>query len=180
MNEAKIELLKKLKALAEQGVGGEKVNAQRMLDQLMKKYNISEEDLCEEKVQTFEFHWNNETEKRLLIQIIYKITNSVMIYTYFHHDINGKRRQTAYILGCDCTQSQRLEIEFLFEFYLRLWKKDLALFFHAFIQKHELFGNSEGTSDSKTDEDTLWKMSNLMRGMSDDTPTKLIEQGGKK
>lgn len=38
----KSELLKKIKALADNGTGGEKVNATKMLAVLMKKYNISE------------------------------------------------------------------------------------------------------------------------------------------
>lgn len=39
----KTEVLQKLKALAERGVGGEKANAQALLDKLMAKYDIKEE-----------------------------------------------------------------------------------------------------------------------------------------
>lgn len=40
MDQKKIDLLKKLKNLAEQGAGGEKETAQKKLKQLMQKYNV--------------------------------------------------------------------------------------------------------------------------------------------
>ena len=50
----KEELVKKIKALAESGVGGEKKNAQKLLQELMTKYNISEESLNGEIINEFE------------------------------------------------------------------------------------------------------------------------------
>ena len=41
----KAELLRKVKALAERGVGGEAKNAEEMLARLMEKYGISEDEL---------------------------------------------------------------------------------------------------------------------------------------
>lgn len=73
MDEKKLELMKKLMALAERGVGGEKEGAQKKLEQLMKKYKIEEADLTEEKTEDFDFRYKNEFEKRLLRQLFYKI-----------------------------------------------------------------------------------------------------------
>lgn len=42
MDDKKKQLLNKLKALAERGVGGEKETAQRKLQELMEKYEIDE------------------------------------------------------------------------------------------------------------------------------------------
>lgn len=44
----KTALLKKVRALAEHGVGGEAENAEKLLARMMKKYGISEEELDEE------------------------------------------------------------------------------------------------------------------------------------
>ena len=41
----KVELVKKLRALAENGCGGEKINAQKKLDELMAKYGITDDEL---------------------------------------------------------------------------------------------------------------------------------------
>ena len=41
----KQELIKKMKALADSGVGGDKNNVQKSLKELMLKYNIKEEEI---------------------------------------------------------------------------------------------------------------------------------------
>lgn len=62
-DEKKMELLKKLKALAERGVGGEKEGAQKKMEQLMKKYGIEDIDLLEEKVEDYDFRYHDEIGK---------------------------------------------------------------------------------------------------------------------
>lgn len=52
MDDKKKQLLNKLKALAERGVGGEKETVQRKLKELMKKYGVEEADLSDEKRKT--------------------------------------------------------------------------------------------------------------------------------
>lgn len=73
MNQKKIDLLKKLKNLAEQGVGGEKETAQKKLKQLMQKYNVEEEELSDDTEEKYEFTFHGEFERRLLLQVGYKI-----------------------------------------------------------------------------------------------------------
>ena len=65
MDDKKKQLLNKLKALAERGVGGEKETAQRKLKKLMKKYDVEEADLSDEKKENFEFKYKNKFEKQL-------------------------------------------------------------------------------------------------------------------
>ena len=62
MDDKKKQLLNKLKALAERGVGGEKETAQRKLKKLMKKYDVEEADLSDEKKENFEFKYKNKFE----------------------------------------------------------------------------------------------------------------------
>ena len=54
----------KLLALAERGVGGEKVNAQRMLEKLMKRHGIEMSDLAGEKIETRWFRFKGSLEKK--------------------------------------------------------------------------------------------------------------------
>lgn len=70
----KAELLKKIKALADRGVDGERESAQTLLARLMEQYGISETDLEEERRETAWFRYSQETERRLLNQIIYMVT----------------------------------------------------------------------------------------------------------
>jgi hypothetical protein len=48
--------VKKIKALAERGIGGEKEAARKLLAALCAKYGISEEEISEEKKYTYSFH----------------------------------------------------------------------------------------------------------------------------
>ena len=70
----KAELLKKIKALADRGVDGERESAQTLLARLMEQYGISETDLEEERRETAWFRYSQGTERRLLNQIIYMVT----------------------------------------------------------------------------------------------------------
>lgn len=49
----KTALLKKVRALAEHGVGGEAENAEKLLARMMKKYGISEEELDQMSITDF-------------------------------------------------------------------------------------------------------------------------------
>lgn len=66
MTDKQRELLKKLQALAERGVGGEKETAERKLKQLIKKNGIEEAELSEDKIMEFEFKYHNKWEMQLL------------------------------------------------------------------------------------------------------------------
>lgn len=71
------ELLQKIKhvqALAERGAGGERDNARALLARLMEKYNLTEADLENERVETAWFAYHDELERRILAQIIYTVT----------------------------------------------------------------------------------------------------------
>lgn len=48
----KAELLKKIKALADRGIDGERESAQTLLARLMEQYGISETELEEERRET--------------------------------------------------------------------------------------------------------------------------------
>ena len=74
MDDKKKQLLNKLKALAERGVGGEKETAQRKLQELMEKYEIDENDLSDDKKEKYQFKYKNEFEKKLIKQINQVIT----------------------------------------------------------------------------------------------------------
>lgn len=173
--DSKQELLKKIKTLAEQGAGGEKINAQRMLSVLMKKYGITDADLDDDKLIPCEFRCKTDTEETLLKQTIYKVTNQVKIYGFARRRTG---RTIKHLIGCECTQAQKIEIEFLFDFYKRVYAKDVALFLEAFIQKHCIFGQlPEDEEPQKIELETLRRMVTLQSGMSDETPVRQIEGG---
>lgn len=130
----KEELLKKLKALAERGESGERENAAAQLEKLMKKYGVSEEELERGAEQDCFFRYSQETERRLLMQIIYSATGKVgsgTVGTY-----TGRSRKK---VAVKCTAAQKIEIEALYAFYKVAFEKELETFYSAFFMKNSIY-----------------------------------------
>lgn len=172
-DEKKMELLKKLRALAERGVGGEKETAERKLAQLMKKYNIEEEELSDEKLMDYDFRYKTEFEERLLTQLFYKIADNRSRYEYKR----GKGSKTTY--GITCTKAEGLQIQIEYDFYRELWKEECNFFFRAFIQKHEIFLRTEegGREQSTLTKEEIMRMMAMMEGMQDKTMHLMLQDG---
>lgn len=166
-----ITTLKKLQALA----GGtsfefEREAAIQKIRDLMEAHGISEQDLNDSAATTYEFKYHGERERLLLGQIFYKVMGEK--YTTYRFRRGG--RKIAYTVGLDCTAAQRIEVEFLFDFYRDLYRREEQRFYHAFVQKHRLFGETpEGYKSKMTDEE-MFKMGLMMEGMEDATPHKQL------
>lgn len=149
------EKLKKIKALAERGVGGEKETAMRMYRELMEKYQIEEAEVLEDLVETHWFGYANDMEEDLLTQIFYKVTGSA---TYRHYTGKYSRRKKR---GCDCTELEAVEIKLLFDFYRGELEKELEAFMTAFKYGNRLYPDKtarcykeyDGPEREKTDEE---------------------------
>lgn len=113
IDEKKIELMKKLQRLAERGVGGEKEGAQKKLQQLMKKYDIEESDLSDDKLEDHEWKYHNDFELRLLKQTIYKVMGKDGLNQMYHYR-SGKGKKT--IQGVQCTKVQAIQIGIEYEY----------------------------------------------------------------
>lgn len=169
----KTELLRKVRALAERGVGGEAENAERLLARMMKKYGISEEELDEETRARHDFTYHGGEKKKILQQVVYKVTGG---YTYeLIYTASGRKVRTQ--LGADCTPAEKVEIEYLFDFYKRLWEKEKDAFLAAYIQKHRIFAIRTDVEPQEISREEALKMGALMQGMSDESPLRAIEAG---
>lgn len=124
--------IKKLQALAERGIGGEKIGAKAKLEELMKKYDISLTDIEGDKVDYYIFSCSKKYLKRLLQQCILRVLDDVNTSLY-------KLYRTRNAIGVYCTSAQRLEILLDFEFYTNLFESELDLFMAAFIRKQDIY-----------------------------------------
>lgn len=177
MDQKVINRVKKLKELAIRGVGGEKETAQKLLDEILEKYQISLEEinLEDEEVNDYDFSFHGADERKILVQVMYKVTNTSTYYTLTKKSTG---RQVKTRVCKSCTASQKLEIEILFEFYTRLWYEEKNYFMKAFIRKHNLYGDP--TDDDKPLELTheeMMKIQAMELGLSDKRPLKMIESG---
>ena len=166
----KAALLKKIRALAERGVGGEADNAEEILRRLMEKYGVSEDELDEEERRRHDFEYHGKEQEKLLRQVVYKVTGG---YAYnLVYRASGRKVKTR--LGADCTAAEKVDIEFLFDFYTRLWERERDAFLSAFIQKHRIFTIRDDIEPQEVSREELLKMQALMLGMSDESPVRAL------
>ncbi len=176
MSEKKKELLKKLKALAERGVGGEREGAERKLRQLMKKYGVEQMEIDEEQENRYEIKYSGRYEERLLSQIVFRVRNDTEGQ---YRRMEGKGSRSVLIVKC--TEAQKIQICIEFDFYRELLKEEQELLFQAFIQKHRIFRESSGESEEiRTPEEMerLERMWAMMQGLQDKGITPLIGMKG--
>lgn len=171
-------LAKKLKALSDRGVGGEKENATMMLERLMEKHNISFDDIEEDKIVEHELKYSGK-DKAFCYQVISSVLGSLK-GKVFEYKTSYTR---AKVLLVNCTESDYLLINAKIDFYWDVYQKELDIFYSAFIQKNKLWRKEDESSkddeDKKplTDEEKerLWKMLKLMDGMVEHRMEKMLE-----
>lgn len=95
-------LLLKIKALADRGVGGEAETAAILLDRLMAKYGITEEDLSGEIMEIHEFRYSKPFEDKLIDQIAYMVIGKYESFRYTH--------SKAKVRLVKCTKAQQIEM----------------------------------------------------------------------
>ena len=162
--------IKKLQALAERGVGGEKETAKNKLEKLLKENGITSlEELEEDKVEYFLFSYNGKHEIRLLKQCVYKVLGYSADRTPYRSQ--GYRQKIGYY----CTRAQKIEIELEFEFYRNVFYEELDTFMSAFIQKQGIFPPDAPTSSlDKLNERDL-RVAMMAEGIEKKTRAKMIE-----
>ena len=134
MDEKTIQRIKKLQALAERGVGGEKTTAQKKLAKLLKDNGINSlDELQKEEYEYTIFSYNGKHEIKLLRQCMYKVMGAKSDRTAYKP--YGRRQK----IGIYCTKAQKIEIELEFEFYRNVFYEELSTFMDAFIQAQQIF-----------------------------------------
>ena len=170
------ERLKKLYALALRGVGGEKEQAQAILDKMLKKYSMTLDDLDDEVLKEFDIEYHGKEQDRILMQTAYKVTDNKDSFNHLQYTASGRSCRTR--LRVHCTEAQKAEIEFLFSFYVRIWEKEKEALLQAFFQKHQIFGSlKEGESGTELTDEEMLKLNFLIKGLSDEQPLKALEAG---
>lgn len=129
----KLELLQKIKALAEMGVNGEAKNTQIILEKLMKKYGINDAEIEEDKINIYPIKWRGFKSKALAIQVFFSIIEDDKTRYFFSY----KNRQSGEL---HCTSAEFLEWQAKYQFYQHHLNNDLEIFYTAFIQRNKIFG----------------------------------------
>ncbi|UXA39113.1 DUF2786 domain-containing protein [Pseudomonas juntendi] len=129
--------LRKLQALAERGVGGEKDNAQRMLEKLLARHGLTIDDLADERREIRWFPAANKFESRLALQILSKICNTSSPDVYRH-------KQKPKLVGVRVTPAEAIEFELHYDALRKALGDHFQDAFSAFIQVNRLFPSNSG------------------------------------
>ena len=171
MNSKQRELLNKLKALADKGVGGEKVNAEKKLKQLMEKLGISESDLEDDHEELYVIKIKKglgEYGRKFLIQLIH----------YVYGDIsNLKGTIDSRELEIFTTADKYLELTALYDFYANRLKEKIALMYRAFIDVNNLYAGKPSDKELTNKElNELLKMKAISANLEKDEFYKKLEE----
>lgn len=178
MNQKIINLARKLKALADRGVGGEKETAYHMLTRLMKQHGITFDDIDGiERVQ-HEF-FVNDNQYKFFRQVVASVIGAP--FSVFHLKGDRRKRKPRFI---DCTNAEAVEIQAKFDFFWRAYQEEENIFYRAFVQKNHLYtkpdnSDQESEAEELSDEERvkLWKISQMMTGMDHHHFAKQIGDG---
>lgn len=163
MDEKIIKKLKKIKALAEQGIGGEKEAAAQLYQKLLNMLDTPPEELnyiLQEETSHF-FSFRNSMEESLLSQIAYKVIGRGTYYLQ-----KGQKR-----VRIMCTEMENEEIKMLFSLYKHKLEEDLKIFFSAFVQKQQIFPDETARlytppeNTNSLDEEKQKKIIKMMNGI---------------
>lgn len=146
----KMKILNNLNELAKRGVGGEKENAEKLLERLLKKYNMTIEEIEADVPKTryilrSENKSNFDYEKILIDQLLYKIKPDAVTRVFTYRRIKRNRLTTI----VDLTDAEWLMFQYEFSVYKEALEKELGLFMSAFISKNHIYPSAEQTKDLK-------------------------------
>ena len=121
--------LNKLKALAERGVGGEAVNAKRLMEKLMKDHGITAEQMEAPDIQSH----------GIRCQIKYTKLLRQIVYATIGERVNLFRSKAPGWMIIDCTSAEFIEISAKFRLYKKHYEAELEVFYLAFLQANNIF-----------------------------------------
>lgn len=150
-----IELCKKLKALAEKGVGGEKANAKKMLSTLMEIHNITIDKIEEEEIKSYYFTIT-KSNFPLWHQIVKCVNYKIKVYGSFPQKvIKFHKLPGNYMI--ESTTYEYVEIKTKYDFYQQLLKDEYDLFFSAFLHVNNLLVDYKDKREIKLTDDDIKK-----------------------
>ncbi|GAP73062.1 hypothetical protein SAMD00024442_6_11 [Candidatus Symbiothrix dinenymphae] len=177
-NEKIIEKLQKIKALSERGECGEAMNAKRMLEKWLLKYNITLDDLSsdEKKRQCFNVNHSNGSLGVFLMCALklFGMSRSKDIFYY-----KGQKSK----IYIELTNLEYSEMMQFYDFHKKNFEKErkkmLIEFEQAYQYKHDLYAtdNEDGKkSERKQSEEEIMRIIRLVQSLEDVTYHKQLTQ----
>lgn len=172
-----IELAKKLKALADRGEGGEKINAEQKLNEFCKKHKIPIESLETEETEAY-FIDIEEDEYAFNGTLLNQIAGLIGIV--IKGPLSAKDKivmDTKCNLCFISTASEYAELMMKYDFYKSALKKEAKVFMYAFCNANDLLIQpKEGEQPSEIHRETAKKATLMSMAIDKSNFYKQIEE----
>lgn len=157
-----LERLKKIQALAESGIEGERANANKLLNELLLKHGITLQDLAHGEAQWCRFVCAGRLEIELLTHVVLKVCQTRDV-------VNAKDKKSSRVRWFKLTAAQCADVTDAFEHYKREFKTCVDDTLVALIHRHNLFAQDKSdekatpTAEAMERAKRIWS---LMAGMT--------------
>lgn len=111
--------LRKIYELVQQGDPGERDNARILLDELLTKYNLTEQDLIEERTETRIFSYKDKWHQQFVLCIIESTLD---------REIKFSQLQRNKRIFCELTDLDYLQVNEVLKYYEKILKKEIRNF----------------------------------------------------
>ncbi len=153
-----IDKIKKIQALAKEGVAGEMNNAKAKLEKMMRDYGITDQDL-EETEKTDFYMIDARKQAQLAVQIIHTfISPKMKIYDIAKMKATDRKWLCSHGHGSfkaniavDCTRGEYIQILFLYETFIADWDKQFSAFEYAYFSANNLLPKADETDGKGKD-----------------------------
>ena len=173
----RIELLKKIQELARRGVDGEADNAQKILSEMLNKYNLTIEDLELTDIKDRYFSVKKDDIK-MLYQIAKHVRFNIKMYVIPWKIVKSSKLGGNCII--ECTDVEFIEITQKFEIYLPLYNKELKLFFSAFCKANNILVVVPETKEQEIlslDDIEEWlRINEMSKSIKSESIVKMLEE----
>ena len=160
--------IRKVQALAEQGVDGEKESAEKRLAEMMEKYDITWEDLGKEEEIIFWYTAKGKDWKMLINQIL-----GINGIRHAFVEPNGQDKNTKFLRSCAdrprganvvmiCSRVKFIELTTAYEIYQRSFDEHYESFIYAFLFRNNLLGTGGGDHQTTPEEQRMLERSTMM------------------
>lgn len=137
-----LDLARKLKALADRGIGGERINAEAMLQEVMKRHGITMHMIEGDEVMMHRYEMVRDQQMINLFSCVARQVlnenNPVAVV-----DAILSRESDLVVVTFKASESQRVEIELLFNFHQPLLEQELDNILVAYIMKNKILPSRE-------------------------------------
>jgi hypothetical protein len=130
------------------GTPAEAETASKILDNLLKEYDLTLDDVIEQTKTWRKYHWRTKHEQKLMIQVVSKIRNTTKVVY----------KQRGSYLYFELSELDAKDFQLMLAQYKRALNDELDRAVSAFIHANKIFGTAHVRPEDEFSQEELEKM----------------------